>query len=69
MLKIDKGVAPPLGVKVVRTTLKSMEVGDSFLVANATVGECALLSRETTKHTNKFISRAEESGMRVWRIE
>ena len=69
MIKIETGVPAPLDVKTVRIALDNMQVGDSFIVKNATAKERLMLRREMKKYTNTFTSRVDGAGMRVWRIE
>ena len=68
MIKIDKGVPIPLGAKVIRMTLSSMSVGDSFLVGIVGANERGMIHREMKNHRYTFSSRSEGDGMRVWRL-
>ena len=68
MIKIEKGVPIPLGAKLIRMTLNSMSVGDSFLVGVVTENERVIIHREMKNRRHLFTSRTESDGMRVWRI-
>ena len=68
MIKIEKGVPIPLGAKLIRMTLNSMSIGDSFLVGVVADNERMMIHREMSNHRHMFTSRTESEGMRVWRI-
>jgi hypothetical protein len=71
LFKIEKGIpvtlAPSQGMIV--DSLKAMEVGDSFFREKNRKGvmSVALYLRDRTGA--HFVSRAEGSGFRVWRIK
>jgi len=72
-MKIDKNVPMPKGSKElhpISAALRSMEVGDSVLIADKTrtqVQDYVRKARWTTGH--RFAIRQAENGIRVWRIE
>ena len=68
MITIEKNIPAPLGYKLIRKTLDSMEIGDSFLVGVNIIGDRGLVHREMKNHKNTFSSRSEKGGMCVWRF-
>jgi len=66
-VQIEKGVPMPrLGIY----PWAEMEVGDSFFVAEATHAQLSGAVQSAKKKTGfKFITRAAEGGIRIWRVE
>jgi hypothetical protein len=67
---IEKGVPIPLPKKAGKYPWRTMEVGDSFFVANVGHKDFATNASQARKRTGfKFTLRKVEGGVRIWRIE
>ena len=72
MIKIEKGVPPPLaeGRKRLTYPWSKMEVGDSFFVAGKKRHDLvSAMKLATRKLQAGFVSAQVEGGVRVWRVE
>lgn len=71
-IKIEKGVPmPPSSSGNLKYPFRSMAVGDSFFVAGKSVGTMAANASPAARRIGggtKFTCRAENGGVRVWRI-
>lgn len=68
MITIEKDIPAPTSAKVVRIALDKMEVHDSFFLPNVTESVRTMVYREMREHKNQFVTRADGSGVRVWRL-
>ena len=70
--KIEKGIEIPKGpiVRKRRYPFLKMEIGDSIFIEGKTVSSISG-SRNWAKHRHKIetVCRAENGGVRVWRVE
>ena len=67
---IEKGVEVPVKQKEAKYPYALMNVGDSFLVKEASLTKiCNANYREWKKHGTKYTARVVEGGVRVWRVE
>jgi hypothetical protein len=68
-VKIEKGIpiTPKKGGSRVVETMRAMEIGDSVLVP-ITARSCWLATAHRLSD-RKYISRAVEGGVRIWRVE
>lgn len=68
MVKIDKNIPVPQSGR--EYPWKQLEVGDSFLVPDTTAKKFGGTVWQARKRTGyKFVTRAVEGGVRVWRVE
>ena len=72
MYEIEKGIpAPPARNYYLRYPWDAMAVGDSFFVPDdkRSSVRSAASKRNQLNNGKRFISRAVEGGVRVWRVE
>lgn len=67
-LKIEKGIPiPERKPSGFSATFRKMEIGDSVFIPGKTTSDVSSLT--TYCRPMKYMGRAEEGGVRVWRIE
>ncbi|NBU71317.1 MAG: hypothetical protein EBS53_07700 [Bacteroidetes bacterium] len=70
MYEIDKNVPIPAPSKAARFPYEALDVNDSFKVTGVSLQSvCNSNYRMSKKTGKKFIARAEDGGVRVWRTE
>jgi len=67
-MEVDKHVAMPVPRLYLLLPYASLEVGDSFFVANQTLQRICNANYRYAKRTGKkFTARKQDGGIRVWR--
>ena len=70
MIKIDKHIPLPSEGDLITQALRSMDVGDSFLLGDITVSKKTMLYRKINAVSDsgkRFTTRTGVDGVRVWR--
>jgi hypothetical protein len=71
MIKIDKNIPIPdkrTHKKEFKYPWLTMEVGDSFFVANKTSATYRVSAKAGNRYGRKFTMRNVKDGVRIWRI-